>query len=109
MVVPFQIMEFTHSLFSVLTLVTVPFIPESPVFLLSRGKLENAEKSLKWLRGGGDDVDVGDEMKEARAKKLLLGCVKHALGSRNQKLAFLNIIFALRRLKLQSPSTSFSG
>ena len=47
-----------------MTLATVPFIPESPVYLLSRGKSDEAERSLKWLRGGGD-VDVGDELKEA--------------------------------------------
>ena len=47
------------------TLATVPFIPESPVYLLSRGKPDRAEESLKWLRGGSD-VEVDNEIKEAR-------------------------------------------
>ena len=42
------------------TLATVPFIPESPVYLLSRGKPDRAEESLKWLRGGGDGAEPED-------------------------------------------------
>ena len=103
MVVPFQKMEFAHSLFSAITLVTVPFIPESPVFLLSRGKLENAEKSLKWLRGGGDDVDVGDEMKEARAKKASPRLCETCVGLTQPKTCFKEVKIT------ESPSTSFSG
>ncbi|XP_030554153.1 facilitated trehalose transporter Tret1-2 homolog [Drosophila novamexicana] len=36
------------------------WMPESPVFLLQKGKTEQAEKALKWLRGG--DADVSGDM-----------------------------------------------
>ena len=67
-----------------MTLVTVPFIPESPVYLLSRGKSDEAEKSLKWLRGGGD-VDVGDELKEARFGAEILIWPKMSQVSRDSR------------------------
>lgn len=36
-------------------------IPESPVFLLLRGKERQAEKSLRWLRGWTDHEGIRDE------------------------------------------------
>ncbi|XP_064537765.1 facilitated trehalose transporter Tret1-2 homolog [Drosophila montana] len=36
------------------------WMPESPVFLVQKGKTEKAEKALKWLRGG--DADTSGEM-----------------------------------------------
>jgi hypothetical protein len=32
------------------------FMPESPYYLITKGKLDNAEKSLSWLRGSGYDI-----------------------------------------------------
>nr|CAD7260354.1 unnamed protein product [Timema shepardi] len=37
--------------------ITFVWMPESPVYLLSRGKDEKAEKALKWLRGVSPDYD----------------------------------------------------
>ena len=33
-------------------------MPESPVFLLSKGWDEEAKKSLQWLRGPDYDIEV---------------------------------------------------
>lgn len=36
------------------------WMPESPVFLVQKGKTEQAEKSMKWLRG--NDADISGDM-----------------------------------------------
>ena len=38
------------------------FMPRSPIFLLSKGKVDEAKKALLFLRG--PDFDVNSEMKE---------------------------------------------
>ncbi|KAH8331788.1 hypothetical protein KR074_012193, partial [Drosophila pseudoananassae] len=42
------------------------FMPESPVYLQQKGKSEQAEKSLRYLRG--KDADVSGELKEIAAE-----------------------------------------
>ena len=39
------------------------FIPRSPEFLVTKGKMEEAKASLQWFRGGAG-VDVEKELKE---------------------------------------------
>ena len=41
------------------------FMPRSPIFLLSKGKVEEAKKSLLFLRG--PDFDVNSELKAMEA------------------------------------------
>ena len=36
--------------------VLMVFIPETPRWLVTHSKMEKAEKSLKWLRGGGAHI-----------------------------------------------------
>ena len=43
-------------------------MPESPVFLLSKGKEKAAIKSLQWLRG--EDYDTSEEIEQARIQQI---------------------------------------
>lgn len=42
--------------------ICVWFIPETPRYLLARGNLEEAAKSLKWLRNAHADSDIEAEL-----------------------------------------------
>lgn len=44
------------------TIIIFVFIPESPWWLVSKGKLERAAKTLKWCNGGVNDYDVGEHI-----------------------------------------------
>ncbi|KAJ8867315.1 hypothetical protein PR048_031116 [Dryococelus australis] len=52
----------------VLFLLTFLWMPESPIWLLMKGKDSEAEKSLRWLRGAapGGDKGIEEEMNEMR-------------------------------------------
>jgi hypothetical protein len=50
-------------------MLVMPFMPESPVYLVSRGKDEAAHKALKWLRSADHDVD-----KEVEQVRLITRC-----------------------------------
>ena len=49
-------------MFSVLMSVAMFFMPESPYYLISKDKMEDAKKSLTWLRGSDYDItkDIGE-------------------------------------------------
>nr|CAD7573511.1 unnamed protein product [Timema californicum] len=50
--VPYHIFNYVCFSVPVLYLTTFFFMPESPVYLMSQGRIEDARKSLRWLRGG---------------------------------------------------------
>nr|CAD7424470.1 unnamed protein product [Timema monikensis] len=50
--VPYHIFNYVCFSVPVLYLTAFFFMPESPVYLMSRGRIEDARKSLRWLKGG---------------------------------------------------------
>ena len=50
-------------------------VPESPRYLLSKGKESDARRSLCWLRGGGEYLNVDAEVQEVIRCKFVLGLI----------------------------------
>ena len=50
--------------FAVILSALLLMMPESPVFLLAKGKEKGARKSLQWLRG--IEYDVSEEIKQVK-------------------------------------------
>lgn len=73
----FQVFNLTSAIIPVVFLLSFSFMPHSPVYLASRGKISTAKKSLQWLRGTNYDVDVElasirDNIKESSLHKAKL-------------------------------------
>ena len=60
-------------IFPVLMSLWMIFMPRSPTFLVSRGDLEEAKKSLQWLRARKDVEEELEEIKENVAARELVG------------------------------------
>ncbi|XP_052752499.1 facilitated trehalose transporter Tret1-like isoform X2 [Galleria mellonella] len=51
-------------IFTILAVVALFFVPESPHWLVSKKRYQEAQKSLQWLRGWTDANAVEDELKD---------------------------------------------
>ncbi|XP_015116904.1 facilitated trehalose transporter Tret1-2 homolog [Diachasma alloeum] len=67
-----SIVAFAGTVLPLVALVSLSFVCESPVWLMRRGKREDAKKALLWLRGG-DEKQVKSEvsMLETRIQEVL--------------------------------------
>jgi hypothetical protein len=52
--------------------VLVYLIPESPVYLLQKGRTDKARKSLKWLRGADSTDQIEKELQQVNKLTMLL-------------------------------------
>ena len=78
-------------------------LPESPVFLLSKGQKREAEDSLRWLRGGNGDISeelsqISDNLK--RQSQMGRVSVKHIFreGVYRWPLLIMMGLFLFRQL-----------
>ncbi|BES99878.1 Sugar (and other) transporter [Nesidiocoris tenuis] len=46
----------------VVTALAISFVPETPLWLISRGRVADAERALQWLRGWVSPAEVSDEL-----------------------------------------------
>lgn len=51
---PWHYLSFFCTAFAVILLVSVVFLPRSPAWLISHGKIDKAKKALEWFRPGQD-------------------------------------------------------
>ncbi|XP_028168529.1 facilitated trehalose transporter Tret1-like isoform X1 [Ostrinia furnacalis] len=54
-------------IFTVLAVVALCFVPESPHWLISKNRVDDARKSLQWLRGWTEPYAVEEELKDIQA------------------------------------------
>jgi MFS family permease len=59
--------SYVHSSLAVLLALFMFFMPESPFYLVKKGKDEAAERSLQWLRG--PNCDVSHELEQLKAEE----------------------------------------
>lgn len=96
-------LSFISCALPVLFFITFTWMPESPVFLLSKNRKDAARKALQWFRGQDYDVDdeltkMMDTLKEAEQHKGTLGDLMSSRGT------VLALIVALGLMTFQQMS-----
>lgn len=68
-VLPYLWMSIASTMLPVLFAVTFFWMPESPIYLLSKGQIDEAKKSLSWLRSASNQrsASIEDELKEMQS------------------------------------------
>lgn len=93
-IVPYVWMSIACTILPVLFAATFFWMPESPVYLLSKGQIDKAEKSLCWLRGVNirHSVEIEDEL--GQMKRFIKGSkVSKSVSSDQTSLHFRVINF----------------
>ncbi|XP_065348675.1 facilitated trehalose transporter Tret1-2 homolog [Cloeon dipterum] len=114
-VAPINCFAYTCALVPALFMVTFVWMPETPQFLLSRGRRFAAEQSLQWLRGG-DGCDVQKELlvmqssASAADASSMSGASSLVLDPATRKALFVSLgLMALQQLSGINAVVFYSG
>lgn len=90
-----KVLALIGAILSIPFLIMIWFIPETPKFLLGKGKLHKAQKSLQWLRGDKTDIEseFADLQKIQRESNELNSSILDVFSKNNLKL--LSIVLGL--------------
>ncbi|XP_072402989.1 facilitated trehalose transporter Tret1-2 homolog isoform X1 [Diabrotica undecimpunctata] len=83
-----QVLALVGAVVSVPFLLMIWFIPETPKFLLGKGKLGQAKSSLQWLRGKNSDIEkeFADLQRIQQESNALNANILDLLSKKNMKL-----------------------
>ncbi|CAB3365741.1 Hypothetical predicted protein [Cloeon dipterum] len=114
-VAPINCFAYTCALVPALFMVTFVWMPETPQYLLSRGRRFAAEQSLQWLRGG-DGCDVQKELlalqsaANAADASSMGGAASLVLDPATRKALFVSLgLMALQQLSGINAVVFYSG
>jgi len=101
-IVPYVWMSIACTILPVLFAVTFFWIPESPLYLLSKGQIDKAEKSLCWLREViiGHSAEIGDEL--GQQQSFIKGCKVSTSVSSDQSSLPFKVINSFRIISVTS-------
>lgn len=98
---------FICAVFPFACLLAVTFVPETPTWLLSKGRVSDAQKSLQWLRGWVSPQTVHQEFdvlqKYAIAANACAACAKQSIECVHAKPGILDKIKELKRRRNVRP------
>ncbi|XP_068081986.1 facilitated trehalose transporter Tret1-2 homolog [Anabrus simplex] len=61
---PWRTVAWLGIILPALSLAAFSFLPESPTWLARKGRVDDAERSLRWLRGGGAGIQAKKELQQ---------------------------------------------
>ena len=61
---PWYILSAICAIPPALIVIMMPFVPDTPRFLISKGDLEGASKALQWYRGATTESQVKKELNQ---------------------------------------------
>lgn len=98
---------FICALFPLSCLFAVLFVPESPSWLLLKNRPNDAEKSLRWLRGWTSPQTIHTEFTElqnySRASNACVACAKQSIACEHPQPTFCDKIGELKRKRTLKP------